>query len=82
MGRERRHDYTDATPGSDDDVTSDEQARWLDRASGEVESRLGGLGQDYLLSLVRTFERRWREAERAREDAGRPPGTGGDDTRL
>jgi hypothetical protein len=68
---------TDTGPGSGDDVTSDEQSRWLDRASGEVEGRLGGLGQDYLVSLVRTFERRWREAERAKEAADpqgpRPP---------
>jgi hypothetical protein len=62
---------TDATPGSDDDLGNDEQARWLDKASGEVEERLG-IGQEYLVSLVRTFERRWREAERAKE-SGEPP---------
>jgi hypothetical protein len=63
---------TDATPGSDDDLGNDENARWLDRASGEVEQRLG-LGEEYLVGLVRTFERRWREAERAKE-AALPPG--------
>jgi hypothetical protein len=63
---------TDATPGSDDDVGNDEQARWLDRASGEVEERLG-IGKEYLVSLVRTFERRWREHERAKESEAQPP---------
>jgi hypothetical protein len=71
---------TDATPGADDDVTGDDQARWLDRASGEVEGRLGALGQDYLVSLVRTFERRWREAESARAEAA--PAPGDDSTRT
>jgi hypothetical protein len=57
--------------GADDEV-DDEQARWLDRASSEVEGRLG-LGQEYLVSLVRTFERRWREAEAARAATESPP---------
>jgi hypothetical protein len=64
---------TDAMPDAEDDGTSDEQARWLDRASAEVEGRLGTLRQDYLVTLVRTFERRWREAERASEAAAPPP---------
>jgi hypothetical protein len=64
---------TDATPGADDDVADDTDARWLDRASSEVDGRIGGLGQDYLVSLVRTFERRWRAAESARADAKAPP---------
>jgi hypothetical protein len=68
---------TDPVPGADDAV-NDEDARWLDRASGEVEGRLGALGQDYLMSLVRTFERRWREVERARAEAA--PAPGGDDS--
>ena len=65
---------TDATPGSEDDG-DDDDARWLDRASGEVEGRLGALGQDYLVGLVRTFERRWRAVESAREagPANPPP---------
>ncbi|HTA21469.1 MAG TPA: hypothetical protein VK989_19390 [Polyangia bacterium] len=54
---------TDAGPGADDDDGAGEEARWLDRASTEVEGRLGGLGQDYLVGLVRTFERRWRAVE-------------------
>jgi hypothetical protein len=62
---------TDAAPGSDDDV-DDEHARWLDRASSEVEERLG-IGHEYLVSLVRTFERRWREAEAARAATDSPP---------
>jgi hypothetical protein len=64
---------TDATPGADDDVGDDADARWLDRASTEVDGRIGGLGQDYLVSLVRTFERRWRAAENARAEAKAPP---------
>jgi hypothetical protein len=62
---------TDPLPGHDDDV-SDEDARWLDRASSEVEVRLG-LGQEYLVTLVRTFERRWRTAQNARTAATSPP---------
>jgi hypothetical protein len=50
-------------------------ARWLDRASAVVESRLGGLGTSYLRSLVASFERRWREAEaegqRAQQEQGK-----------
>jgi hypothetical protein len=64
---------TDAAPDADAEETSDEQARWLDRASTEVEGSLGSLGQDYLVTLVRTFERSWREAESARETAAQPP---------
>jgi hypothetical protein len=64
---------TDATPGADEDVADDADARWLDRASSEVDGRIGGLRQDYLVSLVRTFERRWRAAENARADAEAPP---------
>ena len=63
---------TDPIPGTDDDVANDEDARWLDRASTEVETRLG-IGQEYLVHLVRTFERRWRAAENARETAAPPP---------
>lgn len=63
---------TDATPGADD--VGDDEARWLDRASSEVEGHLGALGQDYLVGLVRTFERRWRSAESAREAPPPPPG--------
>jgi hypothetical protein len=62
---------TDPVPGADDAV-NDEDARWLDRASGEVEERLG-LGEEYLVGLVRTFERRWRAAEGARAPAAPPP---------
>jgi hypothetical protein len=56
---------TDPVPGATDEVGNDEDARWLDRASTEVEGRLG-LGQEYLVGLVRTFERRWRALENAR----------------
>jgi hypothetical protein len=63
----------DAGAEAADGNASDEQARWLDRAAGEVEGRLGGLGQGYLAGLVNTFERRWREAESAREKAAAPP---------
>jgi hypothetical protein len=63
---------TDPLPGHEDERASDEEARWLDRASSEVEGRLG-LGQEYLVTLVRTFERRWRTAENARAAAVSPP---------
>ena len=64
---------TDPIPGDEgDDGASGEDARWLDRASSEVEGRLG-LGQEYLVTLVRTFERRWRTAENARAAAAPPP---------
>jgi hypothetical protein len=66
---------TDATPGSDDEDKQGE-ARWLDRASGAVEGRLG-LGQEYLVHLVRTFERRWREAQRAKEPGPPSPSPSG-----
>jgi hypothetical protein len=42
-----------------------ESARWLDRASAAVETRLNRLGNSYLRTLVRSFEQRWREAEAA-----------------
>ncbi|HEV3032097.1 MAG TPA: hypothetical protein VG319_10680 [Polyangia bacterium] len=64
---------TDPVPGDDDEGASSHEARWLDRASSEVEGRLG-LGQEYLVALVRTFERRWRAAENARDAAPPPPG--------
>jgi hypothetical protein len=62
---------TDPIPG-EDDATNDEDVRWLDRASSEVEGRLG-IGQEYLVTLVRTFERRWRTAENTRAAAAPPP---------
>ena len=46
-----------------------ENARWLDRASAAVETRLNQLGTNYLRTLVRSFEQRWRQAEAA----GPPP---------
>jgi hypothetical protein len=56
------------------------EARWLDKAAGAVESRLGRAEQNYLTVLIRAFERRWREAEARRnapatQDGGRsaPP---------
>ncbi|HET6150107.1 MAG TPA: hypothetical protein VFH68_21375 [Polyangia bacterium] len=58
---------------SDADTPIDnENARWLDRAAGTVESRLNQLGTSYLRTLVRSFEQRWRQAEAAR-DAETPP---------
>jgi hypothetical protein len=63
---------TDPIPGDEDDGANGDDARWLDRASSEVEGRLG-IGQEYLVGLVRTFERRWRAAENAREPS--PPET-------
>lgn len=63
-----------AAPELDADAPIDhESARWLDKASGAVESRLNQLGTSYLRTLVRSFEQRWREAEAARA-AEAPPG--------
>lgn len=42
-----------------------ENARWLDRAAAAVEGRLNQLGTNYLRTLVRSFEQRWRQAEAA-----------------
>jgi hypothetical protein len=39
------------------------EVRWLDRAAAAVESRLGRVEQGYLASLMRAFERRWRDAQ-------------------
>ena len=66
-----------AAPDSDADAPIDgESARWLDKASGAVESRLNHLGTSYLRTLVRSFEQRWRQAEAERAaapDAPPPP---------
>jgi len=51
---------------------SPENARWLDRASASVEGGLSRLGTTYLESLIRIFERRWREAEETRKKAEKP----------
>ncbi|HVZ71883.1 MAG TPA: hypothetical protein VHJ20_05850 [Polyangia bacterium] len=57
-------------PDPSADLHEDEaEARWIDRAAGEVEGHLGGLGTEYLTKLVRTFERRYRESERDHEAA-------------
>jgi hypothetical protein len=45
------------------------EARWLDRAADVVEGRLASLRHSYLIALVTVFERRWREAEAARQKA-------------
>jgi hypothetical protein len=50
-----------------------ENARWLDRASAAVETRLNQLGTSYLRTLVRSFEQRWRQAEAAGPPAAAPP---------
>jgi hypothetical protein len=61
-----------AAPDLDAEAPIDgENARWLDRAAGAVESRLNQLGTNYLRTLVRSFEQRWRQAEAARAEA--PP---------
>jgi hypothetical protein len=59
-----------AAPDLEADVPTDgENARWLDRASGAVETRLNQLGTNYLRTLVRSFEQHWRQAEAARAEA-------------
>jgi hypothetical protein len=63
-----------ASPEPDADPPIDsEDARWLDKASGVVESRLNRLGTSYLRTLVRSFEQRWRQAEAARAEAPSGP---------
>ncbi len=56
---------------------SEEDRRWLDKAAGAVESRLGRVEQNYLSGLVRAFERRWQEVVQRREAAAASgaPGT-------
>jgi hypothetical protein len=56
------------------DEESPQERRWLDRAAGAVEARLGRVGQTYLVGLVRSFERKWREVESQRKAA--PAATG------
>lgn len=55
---------TGASPDLGDGRADD--GRWVDRAARVVEGRLGLLGHGYLITLIRTFERRWQEAEAAR----------------
>ena len=56
---------------------AEEDARWLDKAAGAVESRFGRAEQNYLSGLVRAFERRWQEVVQRREAAASAaPGTG------
>jgi hypothetical protein len=42
-----------------------QEAQFVDRAAHVVEEGLGALGNGYLATLVRNFERRWAEAEAA-----------------
>ena len=63
-----------ADPGQDDE--SPAEKRWLDRATGAVEARLGRLSHAYLVGLVRSFERRWQEIEAQRKAAPAEAGTG------
>jgi hypothetical protein len=59
-----------AAPEVDADAPVDgENARWLDRASSAVETRLNQMGTQYLRTLVRSFEQRWRQSEVARTEA-------------
>ena len=63
-----------AAADADADAPIDgENARWLDRAAGAVESRLNQLGSSYLRTLVRSFEQRWRQAEAARAESPAEP---------
>ena len=71
-------DPGDAVPaegGTDADDQGDE-ARWLDKAAGAVESRLGRAEQNYLSGLVRAFERRWEEVVARRAEAAKGDATG------
>jgi hypothetical protein len=64
-----------AEPDGPDDESPAEK-RWLDRATGAVEARLGRVGHNYLVALVRSFERRWQEIEAQRKAAPSAAGTG------
>jgi hypothetical protein len=61
------------TLDKDDSVAPAAEARWLDRATATVEDGLSHLGNNYLETLVRVFERRWRQAETEREKAPDEP---------
>jgi hypothetical protein len=61
--------------GAEGESQADE-ARWLDRAAGAVESRFGRVEQNYLSGLVRAFERRWQEVVARRTEAGTEAGKG------
>jgi hypothetical protein len=76
----------DATFDPAADVAAAGETKWLDRATQAVESRLGGIGHDYLSVLVDDFERRWnailaaqaaeeKAGQKAGENAGEIPGT-------
>jgi hypothetical protein len=57
--------------GEDGSDGEGEEARWLDRAAGTVESRFGRAEQNYLSGLVRAFERRWQEVVARRTEAAK-----------
>ena len=63
-------DPGDVTPAGDA-PEADDEARWLDRAAGAVESRLGRAEQTYLSGLVRAFEHRWQEVVARRTEAAK-----------
>jgi hypothetical protein len=74
-GHAQGHAGDAGDPGGDDE--SPAERRWLDRATGAVESRLGRAGQAYLGGLVRAFERRWQDIEAQRnKTATAAAGTG------
>jgi hypothetical protein len=61
-----------ADPGEGEAAEKDgdtAEARWIDRASAAVESRIGRVEHGYLTRLVQVFERRWRAAEERRAAA-------------
>jgi len=72
----RTADPGDAVDAAGQDVESPAEKRWLDRATGAVEARLGRLSHAYLVGLVRSFERRWQEIEAQRKAAPAEAGTG------
>jgi len=49
-----------SAPGPDSGLPDAADSRWLGRATRLVEERLGGMGNDYLGTLVDGFEARWR----------------------
>ena len=67
----------DPGDGAEEGTEGTDERRWLDRATSVVEDRLGRLGQNYLLGLVRSFERRWQQIEAQRQKPAAAPGASG-----
>jgi hypothetical protein len=63
-------------PAADLGQEGDGETQWLDRAAQAVESRLGGVGHDYLGALIDDFEGRWQAVCTANAAAEKAPAPG------